>query len=441
MLVLLCICVCVLTACNKETSNDTENNIKNTNETKSYVESASNNTINGTGLYDVNILDEIKLKLEEFDITSSIVGYNDKNQISVFLDISGDPYNEKRNVFWEKSKPYFFYYFAYIIMDEIPLIDNLCLAVYDELFCNTLQLRRETFNKHRSSDLLENPITYFEKNDFEKYFDMNIKYDEWNVPDTFEVSTEPIDRILKILYGDKLIDYQIDWAGSDDALGLEVFVECDPNDIIKEFSYRLPITFIYTIGVYETQYWNNFINVHVHYVNHGDVELTIAMGDMHYNEWEKNGQKLANWWKDCFFRPEDYKKQLENMVLPNEDNIHKNIDTNIEYEDILNSLKEYEDIEILVLEKDELGYNVVLSLDCLTEEELLEKQFNVFIDLMNLPIQSIWFYSYANNEIYVSSMDRERYNELTFLGQDIKDYFKPEDWPIISNIYWSEKTY
>lgn len=326
-------------------------------------------------------------------------------------------------------------------MDEIPLIDNLWLADYDGICCDALHLKRETFNKHRSSDMLDNPITYFEKNDFEKHFDMNIKYDDWNIPDTFKVSTEPIDRILKILYGDNLIEYHIDWAGSDDALGLEIYVECDPNDIIKEFSDRLPRTFIDTIGVYETQYWDNFINVKVHYVNHGDVELTIAMGDMDYNEWEKNGQKLTNWWKNCYFSSEDYIKQLESIVLPKEENSHKNIDTNIEYENMLNSLKEYEDIEILVLEKGELGYNVVLSLHCLTEEELLEEQFHIFIDLMNLPIQNIWFYSYANNEIYVSSMDRDRYNELTFLEKDIKDYFKPEDWPIISNVYWSENTY
>lgn len=94
ILVLLCICVCVLTACNKEASNDTGNRIANDNETKSDIETPSNNTINSTGLYDVNILGDIKIKLEEFSINSSIAGYNEKNQILVFLDISEDPYNE-----------------------------------------------------------------------------------------------------------------------------------------------------------------------------------------------------------------------------------------------------------------------------------------------------------------------------------------------------------
>jgi hypothetical protein len=319
-------------------------------------------------------------------------------------------------------------------MDKILEVDTIWLYYNDEVDFSFTKLSRVTFQENFDSILFTDLSNFLSVDrDIEKLVEY-IYFDD--IPDTFEISNEPLERIMKQLFKDSFVGTQLEWAASNDALSLDVYLNNDFREHISDYNSQIAQAFVYSIGLYSAHYWNNILDTHIYTVNEGVTERIVGMPDIYYEEWKKNGLKLSDWCRYSFFGKEEYKELFDASTTKMESDL-KVLEINLDYNEIMDKLKS-NDVKILSLGEDGTGYQAVLSFQCQTEEELYEKQFNFLIDCMRLPIQNIWFVSYVGDKIYISNMTKQRYNELTFEEHKLEEYFISSDWPIITNTYWSK---
>ena len=423
--------IVLLTACSED---DIKKNKSVINEEDNENEKDNPNSVEDMVIsYDIELLNEITNWLNGYYVKDPIVGYNSEGKVEVWAEISRDllkSVNRNKNIITKNQ--YYPCFLAYNIMNKLPKVDVIWLYEYDDIDFSLTKLSRDTFNKNFETELFSDLDRFFSE---EREIDKLVEYKYFNdIPEYIKLS-EPLERIIKQLFTDSFVSAETSMAAGDGGFYLDIYLDSKSKQYIGDYNNQIAQTFVYSIGLYSTHYWTSIWNTNFYFINRGVTERIVGMSDLDYEDWKNNGLRLSDWCNYSFFEMPDYKELFSTSTTKTEDAL-KASESNMDYGEMMEQLKD-KDVRVLSLGKDKTGYQAVLSYQCQTEEELYENQFSSLIDCMKLPIEKIWFVSYVGDEIYISHMTKQRYNELTFAGYKLEEYFKPSDWPIITNIYWA----
>lgn len=110
---------------------------------------------------------------------------------------------------------------------------------------------------------------------------------------------------------------------------------------------------------------------------------------------------------------------------------------NLSYIEIMNQLIGYDGVEVEHLGYGGNGLTAVLIMQNREDSELHRIQTKIAMEVMQMPITTLHFIVESDQRILVSSIDRQRYDIIQFIGDKVT--ISHEDWPILAKYYWEEK--
>ena len=131
---------------------------------------------------------------------------------------------------------------------------------------------------------------------------------------------------------------------------------------------------------------------------------------------------------------EDYKLPEENTIRIPYDYTLKRPD--LTYEEMMEELQHYEGISVEHLGYGQDGLTAVLTMKDQDNAELHRRQWEIALTTMETPVNTLWFITESEERIVVSCFDRQRYDILQFIGDEIT--VSHEDWPMLAKYYWEK---